>query len=112
MGLRLNICTAVIAVAFIATPAHAGFDDFAAADTTNPPTTNELAADSQTVQQLFDLPDELTSEPHVPLYAPPAVDSRPLPAAVTAPLPPALLPGAALILGNWVFAKKLKKRLK
>src|SRR5262245_35249744 len=109
MGLGSNICVAVVAAAVLATPALAGFDDFAAGDRTNPPTTIAFEPDAQTVQQLFDLS---TSDQPAALYVPPTVETRDLPPPVTAPLPPALLPGAALILGNWVFARKLKKRLK
>jgi hypothetical protein len=111
MGPRTLICGVVVAVAMIASPAHAGFDDFAADERVVPPSTNSFAPDADEIQQLFDLSTE-SQDDQAPLYVPPAVELRQLPPAVSAPLPPALLPGAALILGNWIFAKKLKKRLK
>ena len=109
------VSAAIVAIAITAGTASAGFSDIVS---NSAPADNLSALTDSSDPLMVDVP-----APKLSLDAPMTTDSSDFsgdqvhppeiaPTAVTAPLPAALVPGAALLLGNFVLAKVIKRRLR
>lgn len=110
------VSAAIVALALTAGTASAGISDIVS-DIDPAPVESLSSLTDPTDPMMID-----ATAPRLSLDAPPTTEPSDLggpthqngiaPTAVTAPLPAALVPGACLLLGNFVLAKVIKRRLR